>query len=262
MFEQQPKSRSSKQTKVAKACQSRVQQTKLEQQRQPAKRWSLAAAAGASRSCSADSAVQHSLKGHAHYRLKLERLPFCVGQSTTPSHNLASSIQNVMSLLKQHHPKLCNSTCASSLDFQASVQYPNGQQQSSEKPLQSHTRTTNSMKRSSSNPSSRLKRQAFVLKGPSATVAADKKTKGSSKRHSSRSERLDSTEDTASDNENGLVPNLRNNHDGDEEDSNLDWSDCLRVLQEEYTRLVLLVIRIFIIDFVFFSLYYYLTLSP
>lgn len=231
MIEQQPKTRSSK---------SRVQQTKLEQQHQPTKKWPLASSAGAARSCSADSAVPHSLKGHAHYRLKLERLPFCVGQSTTPSHNLASNIQNVMSLLKQHHPKLCNSTCASSLDFQATqplalAQQPSEQQQSLERPVQSHTRTP--IKRSTSNPNSRLKRQAFVLKSPSSTVAADKRARGSSKRPSSRSERLDSTEDSTSDNGNDLVLNVRNKD--DEEDSNLDWSDCLRVLQEEYTRLVL-----------------------
>ena len=34
----------------------------------------------------------------------------CHYQSTTPSHHLGSNIQNVISLLKQHHPKLCNSS--------------------------------------------------------------------------------------------------------------------------------------------------------
>ncbi len=59
----------------------------------------------ASRSCSAEPPAA----APAHYRLRLATLPFCVGQATTPSHSLASNIQHVFSLLKQHHPKLCNS---------------------------------------------------------------------------------------------------------------------------------------------------------
>lgn len=43
-----------------------------------------------------------------HYRLNLGDIPFVVGKSTAPSHHLGSNIQNVISLLKMHHPKICN----------------------------------------------------------------------------------------------------------------------------------------------------------
>jgi len=48
-------------------------------------------------------------KNSAHYRLNLGDIPFVVGTATTPSHHLGSNIQNVMALLKVHHPKLCHS---------------------------------------------------------------------------------------------------------------------------------------------------------
>lgn len=68
-----------------------------------------------SRSKSACKRSQSSLDGQSHcltgshYRLNIGDIPFVVGKSTTQSHHLGSNVQNVISLLKLHHPKLCNS---------------------------------------------------------------------------------------------------------------------------------------------------------
>ncbi|CAF0802722.1 unnamed protein product [Didymodactylos carnosus] len=47
------------------------------------------------------------LDGERHYHLDLNTVPFILGASTSPSHNLMSNVQNVIALLKSHNHHLC-----------------------------------------------------------------------------------------------------------------------------------------------------------
>jgi hypothetical protein len=60
------------------------------------------------RSQSSLDGQSHCLTG-SHYRLNIGDIPFVVGKSTSQSHHLGTNVQNVISLLKLHHPKLCSS---------------------------------------------------------------------------------------------------------------------------------------------------------
>lgn len=43
-----------------------------------------------------------------HYHLNMAHIPFVVGTSTTPSHSVTGSLQEVLAQLKRHHPIICN----------------------------------------------------------------------------------------------------------------------------------------------------------
>ncbi|CAF3279223.1 unnamed protein product [Rotaria socialis] len=45
-----------------------------------------------------------------HYHLDMNHVPFILGQSTSPSHNVKSNVQNVIALLKNHNHQLCLSS--------------------------------------------------------------------------------------------------------------------------------------------------------
>ncbi|CAF4707184.1 unnamed protein product, partial [Rotaria magnacalcarata] len=40
----------------------------------------------------------------------MNNVPFILGQSTSPSHNVKSNVQNVIALLKNHNHQLCLSS--------------------------------------------------------------------------------------------------------------------------------------------------------
>ena len=171
------------------------------------------------RSISADTAT--TLKAHQHYRLKLGELPFCVGQSTTPSHNLASNIQNVISLLKQHHPKLCGSLNDKQPNLSTSSNNLNNGQWSKNSTPRRSVLVCNEQRpaRSTSTPNSKLK-----YKQPQAK--AKKPVRRTSRQNLSMVAHQDSLS-SDEDNEDFLKK------------ENIDWNELLRVLQEEYTKLVL-----------------------
>ncbi|CAF2868457.1 unnamed protein product [Rotaria sp. Silwood2] len=45
-----------------------------------------------------------------HYHLDMNNVPFILGQSTSPSHNVKSNVQKVIALLKNHNNQLCLSS--------------------------------------------------------------------------------------------------------------------------------------------------------
>ena len=53
------------------------------------------------------SSMFHHSHGR-HYHMKVDHLPFVVGQSTAPSHSLAGNLQSVLAQLKHHHPIICD----------------------------------------------------------------------------------------------------------------------------------------------------------
>ncbi|XP_072035677.1 centrosomal protein of 57 kDa-like [Amphiura filiformis] len=42
-----------------------------------------------------------------HYRLNLGQIPFVAGTSTSPSHSVGANVQNVIAMMKTHHPAWC-----------------------------------------------------------------------------------------------------------------------------------------------------------
>jgi len=167
-----------------------------------------------------------------HFKLNLGEIPFVVGKSTTPSHHLGTNIQNVFSLLKQHHPKLCckfNSTCNSA--------------KSNSINQISKSVSTNGNSYISSNRRSRcsagldnhiedlvLKQQQTPKRSKSTPLVNnneinEKAIKTTSK--ISKESKMNSKE---------TIPNDSNSNDLM---SNVDWNELLRILQEEYTKLVL-----------------------
>uniref|UniRef100_H3CQQ6 Centrosomal protein 57 n=1 Tax=Tetraodon nigroviridis TaxID=99883 RepID=H3CQQ6_TETNG len=51
---------------------------------------------------------EHSPCTEPHYRLSLRDVPFVAGTSAGGSHSVRANVQSVLSLLKQHQPRLCN----------------------------------------------------------------------------------------------------------------------------------------------------------
>ncbi|XP_028817288.1 centrosomal protein of 57 kDa isoform X2 [Denticeps clupeoides] len=52
--------------------------------------------------------LQQQSHAQPHYRLCLSDVPFVTGKSTGESHSVRANVQHVLSLMKQHHPQLCN----------------------------------------------------------------------------------------------------------------------------------------------------------
>ncbi|XP_039986273.1 centrosomal protein of 57 kDa isoform X1 [Xiphias gladius] len=52
---------------------------------------------------------QQSTYTQPHYRLSLRDVPFVAGTSVGCSHSVRANVQSVLSLLKRHQPRLCNS---------------------------------------------------------------------------------------------------------------------------------------------------------
>ncbi|CAF1125805.1 unnamed protein product [Rotaria sordida] len=60
------------------------------------------------RSC--DSFTSPTNAEGRHYHLDMNNVPFILGQSTSPSHNVKSNVQKVIALLKNHNRQLCLSS--------------------------------------------------------------------------------------------------------------------------------------------------------
>lgn len=189
------------------------------------------------RSKSADEKPIVQAKSHQHFKLNLGEIPFVVGKSTTPSHHLGTNIQNVFSLLKQHHPRLCgkfNSSCNSAHSNTSSTNRTtankcrrsrcsvNMDQAAEEtKPKRSKSTPMSSLVASHEKSSEQHQQQQNI----SSQVAIEKKT--SKKELKSMSPvKMDSSISLDKDKEENLLHTV-------------DWNELLRILQEEYTRLVL-----------------------
>ncbi|CAF0901164.1 unnamed protein product [Rotaria sordida] len=58
---------------------------------------------------SSDTATTTNSEGR-HFHLNMNTVPFILGRSTAPSHNVQSNVQNVIALLKNHNHQLCLSS--------------------------------------------------------------------------------------------------------------------------------------------------------
>lgn len=161
-------------------------------------------------------------------------------KSTTPSHHLGTNIQNVFSLLKQHHPKLCgkfNSSCKSS-DSNATNSSSRASNQKHEcrrtrcsAPLDNHLVDESKIKRSKSTPLSTVASNLEKSVELNSLNEKKKKVKNVNNKRVQPVRDVDSTREP---------PKL--NASMSSEDnlmSNVDWNELLRILQEEYTKLVL-----------------------
>lgn len=65
------------------------------------------------RSCQPNGSFETETTNHPdgrHYHLDMNAVPFILGASTSPSHNVKSNLQNVIALLKNHNNQLCLSS--------------------------------------------------------------------------------------------------------------------------------------------------------
>lgn len=147
-----------------------------------------------------------------------------------------------MSLLKQHHPKLCGSVqqlghCSSNNCScnKSNTNTPNRRDRSKSSHLTINgTLNTTSSKRSTSTPNSKVKSRSFIVKPDHVTP--EKNLVCSSKNLSNGNWSKANSHQTSS--------SIRSLLNTDEDDTsfaseNFDWNELLRILQEEYTKLVL-----------------------
>ena len=163
------------------------------------------------------------LKAHQHYRLNLNDLPFCVGKSITPSHNLASNIQNVISLLKQHHPRLCNER----QQHQCRAASPINTKTTPRKSLRySDLYEENELntRRSKSSPPVNINNKTSNI----SLAKFENEKKSIQNRMANKSKQAINDEGFSSNEEDEILAS-----------ENIDWNELLRILQEEYTKLVL-----------------------
>lgn len=155
-----------------------------------------------------------------HYRLNLGDIPFVVGKSTTPSHHLGSNIQNVISLLKMHHPKICSGHANKSQIEQHQSNYRNHRNYPCIDKVN-------------------IKTTKYSIETPVVGSNHLKNKKASRTRTMINASRSASHPDLNRSNEKATITTTNSSNYDSTSSGEFDLNELLRTLQEDYTRLVL-----------------------
>jgi hypothetical protein len=174
-----------------------------------------------------------------HYRLNLSDIPFVVGKSTAPSHRVGSNVQNVISMLKMHHPNLCGSM--NHKNPRSSLLPPNNSSINNSSCLSNNNNKTcskilkrnYSLKNASTNTAPSLDSNNFRIK----TKTNQDENKVLRNSYSINLNRSNSQ--TKSQTPLVSCCSAFNNNDQQNNNNVAEVNDLLRLLQEEYTSLVL-----------------------
>ena len=204
-----------------------------------------------SRSVEENLLLRSNSKGQCHYRLKLGDIPFVVGKSTTPSHHLGSNIQNVISLLKMHHPKICGQIHSSYGSYALPASTNNSLRKNLPKRTPSMPSTNRKRDYNLNNQNLqqqqqkpfRISRSKSVPYWPNNLIKPLTHAKKTIDHQNQRQQQQlysinqqsqqNVSKQQAHQHNNDIESKLTNSID------NLEWNELLRLLQEEYTKLVL-----------------------